>query len=105
MAIQITAKRFKIRIRRMLLDVGLCAVEVCLTLNQRGLSYIMPLKAHDKPSKTDGARRLFHGRKNYRTTCTRKNAYSRIANRTVTVEVLLPHHVCAPSATQSASET
>ena len=60
-------KRLKIRIRRVLLDAGFSAIEVFRALDRRGLSYIVPLKVR---GKTGGVRKLFRGRRSYRTTYT-----------------------------------
>ena len=60
-------KRLKIRIRRVLLDAGFCAVEVFRTLERRHLSYILPLKVR---GKSGGVRKLLVGRRSYRTTYT-----------------------------------
>lgn len=56
--------RLKIRLRRVLLDAGFCAVEVFRALDRRGLSYIVPLKLR---GRSGGVRTLFHGRASYQT--------------------------------------
>jgi hypothetical protein len=60
-------KRLRIRIRRVLLDAGFCAVEVFRTLARRHLSYIIPLRPR---GKSGGVRKLLVGRRSYRTTYT-----------------------------------
>lgn len=60
-------KRLKIRIRRVLLDAGFCAVQVFQALDRRHLSYIIPLKVR---GKSGGVRKLLVGRRSYHTTYT-----------------------------------
>jgi len=60
-------KRLHIRIRRVLLDAGFCAVEVFRALDRRGLKYIVPLKPR---GKSGGVRKLLVGRRSYATTYT-----------------------------------
>lgn len=60
-------KRLKIRIRRVLLDAGFCAVEVFRALDRRRLSYIVPLRPR---GKSGGVRKLLVGQRSYSTTYT-----------------------------------
>lgn len=60
-------KRLGIRVRRVYLDKGFCAMEVFKTLARRGLSYIIPIPVR---GKAGGVRRLFVGRASYWTTYT-----------------------------------
>lgn len=64
-------QRLNIRIRRVLLDAGFCAVQVFRALDRRGLSYLVPLKLR---GKSGGVRALFRGRRSYHTPYTLRSA-------------------------------
>ena len=55
-------KRLKIKVRRVYLDKGFCAVEVFKTLDRRDMSYIIPIPVR---GKSGGVRHLFHGHTSY----------------------------------------
>jgi putative transposase len=55
-------KRLKIKVRRVYLDKGFCAVEVFKTLDRRDMSYIIPIPVL---GKSGGVRHLFQGQCSY----------------------------------------
>ena len=55
-------KRLGIRVRRVYLDKGFCAIEVFKALDRRGLSYVVPIPVR---GKSGGVRRLFVGQVSY----------------------------------------
>lgn len=59
--------RLKIKVRRVYLDKGFCAIEVFRTLDRRGLSYVIPIPVR---GRSGGVRKLFHGNCSYATTYT-----------------------------------
>jgi putative transposase len=74
-------KRLKIRVRRVYLDKGFCAIQVFKTLDRRHIAYIVPIPAKGK-GETAGVRKLFVGRRrSYATTYT----FSSPENGTCTV--------------------
>lgn len=77
-------KRLKIRVRRVYLDKGFCAIQVFTTLDRRHIAYIVPIPAKGK-GETAGVRKLFIGRwRSYATTYT----FSSPENGTYTVHAV-----------------
>jgi len=64
-------QRLKIRVRRVYLDKGFCAIEVFRTLDRRGVSYVLPIPVR---GRSGGVRNLFHGPCSYATTYTFSSA-------------------------------
>lgn len=60
-------KSLGLRIRRLYMDKGFCAIPVFRTLKHRKLSYVIPIPLR---GKSGGARRLFQGTASYQTTYT-----------------------------------
>ena len=55
-------KTLGIKVRRVYLDKGFCAIEVFKTLDRRGLAYVVPIPVR---GKSGGVRRLFVGQTSY----------------------------------------
>ena len=64
-------KRLKIKVPRVYLDKGFCAIEVFRTLDRRGLSYVVPIPVR---GRSGGVRNLFHGPYSYATPYTFSSA-------------------------------